>query len=97
MANMKPPTTSDKVRFTADLIRHAPKATDWHVKRLLRYGETVGRRQTGMEPEKSRRIREKVRTLCAQIDCTVFLATDPNTYALKLVAPDGTEIPVPTS
>lgn len=96
---MKPATHSERERFVADLIRHAPAATIWHATRLMRYAGTYLRlmlsdeKMTTADVDKLKRLWAKVEGICALIHCKPMY--DSTVGTLHIVLPEGLTRRVP--
>ena len=91
-------THSERERFVADVIRHAPKSTVWHATRLMHYASAYERLLlsedvTPNAVRKMKRIWAKTGSLCLSIDCkSVFSMSS----GLHVIFPDEFSIGVPT-
>jgi hypothetical protein len=88
---MKPATHSERERFVADLIRHAPAADAWFASRLMRYSGTYQRAFADSHEAKLFRARKAIKGLCADMGCSVVFAVP----VVTIIAPDNYAIGVP--
>lgn len=90
-------TRKDILEFGYAMGKHAPKSTQWHRERLLRYGASLNRLAvkqcnepwTDADETKVERIRANVNGILAEIDCGAVYSRDPRGATLKIVVPDG--------
>jgi hypothetical protein len=96
---MTKPTHSERERFVADLIRHAPAADIWFAIRLMRCSGTYHRltekqkhaELTRREIVKLGRSKATIESLCRDIRCTVTFNGD----SFSIVMPDNYAVEVP--
>jgi hypothetical protein len=89
-------THSERERFVADLIRHAPASDALYASRLMRYSGTFHRLsakedRTFAEERKLERVKLAIRELCFDIRCTVVF----NGKTFHIVMPDKYEVGIP--
>lgn len=95
---MQRATRKDILEFGFEMGRHAPKATTWHLQRILRYSATYGRyAEEYCNRELSdremdfwnNRVRGKITELLSEIDCQPKFSGDPRGATVKIQVPDG--------
>jgi hypothetical protein len=87
----------DKMEFAAAMAKHAPKATQWYLERLMRYGATVkrfaelacNRELTKAEILRDENAQATIIRLCCEIDCEAKFGGDPRGCTVKIIVPDG--------
>jgi hypothetical protein len=92
---MNPATHSERERFVADLVRHAPASDATVAGRLMRYSGAFSRlaaldTPTLAEQKKFQRIKGKITKLCEGMGCTPVFAA-----GLNIVMPDNYAVAVP--
>lgn len=100
---MKTATHSEREKFVADLIRHAPEATAWHASRLMRYSGTYHRLKakrleailTAREIRKLAEIEQRITELCAEMHCTPVFGVIGGAETFNVVMPDEYAVWVP--
>lgn len=95
--------TRDKIEFAFQVGRQVPKASIWHIERLLRLAQSHmtlavahcnGTCACGGAEEcpKEERIIKAIRKLCGEMDVAVRLQGDPRGWTVRLLinsTPDG--------
>jgi hypothetical protein len=89
-------THSERERFVAILVKHAPAADSWHCQRLMRFSGTYHRltvkmNRTFSEERKLERVKASIQNLCFDIRCTVVF----NSHTFSLTLPDDYQVGVP--
>ena len=89
-------THSQRERFVADLVRHAPAADSWHATRLMRYSGTFHRlvtkpERTLAEERKLEKVKASIKDLCFDIRCEVVF----NSHTFNITMPDDYAVGVP--